>query len=51
MDETLQRLSLHEKENVELVIDRDIEIVDEINYDLYLVDKVLIFKFSFFYFF
>ncbi|MBA0674898.1 hypothetical protein Goari_016467, partial [Gossypium aridum] len=39
MDETLQKLSLHEKENVELVIDRDIEVVDEINYDLYLVGE------------
>ncbi|MBA0790835.1 hypothetical protein Gohar_015457, partial [Gossypium harknessii] len=36
MDETLQRLSLHEKENVELVLDGDVEVEDEINYDIFL---------------
>ncbi|MBA0787735.1 hypothetical protein Gotri_006713 [Gossypium trilobum] len=41
MDETLQRLSLHEKENVELVLDGDVEVEDEINYDLFLVGKFL----------
>ncbi|MBA0605157.1 hypothetical protein Godav_017763 [Gossypium davidsonii] len=39
--ETLQRLSLHEKENVELVLDGDVEVEDEINYDLFLVGKFL----------
>ncbi|MBA0674900.1 hypothetical protein Goari_016469 [Gossypium aridum] len=39
MDETLQRLSLHEKENVELVLDGDVEVEDEINYDLFLVGE------------
>ncbi|MBA0847344.1 hypothetical protein Goshw_016547 [Gossypium schwendimanii] len=37
LDETLQRLSLHKKENVELVLDGDVGVEDEINYDLCLV--------------
>ncbi|KAK5818960.1 hypothetical protein PVK06_023914 [Gossypium arboreum] len=41
MDETLQGSSLHEKVNAELVLDGDVGVEDEINYDLCLVDKFL----------
>ncbi|MBA0790754.1 hypothetical protein Gohar_015381 [Gossypium harknessii] len=36
MDEALQRLSFHEKKDVELVLDGDVGVDDEINYDIYL---------------
>ncbi|MBA0605160.1 hypothetical protein Godav_017765 [Gossypium davidsonii] len=41
LDETSQRLSLHKKENVELVLDGDVGVEDEINYDLCLVGPMI----------